>query len=73
MKKMPLKKAISSGAQSEFGMKYPDVVSVYSMGDFSREICTGPHVKNTSELDKFKIIKEEAVASGIRRIKAVVE
>ena len=70
---MPLKKALSSGAQSEFGMKYPDVVSVYSIGDFSKEICTGPHVKNTKEIGKFKIIKEESVAAGIRRIKAVVE
>lgn len=70
---MSLAKAISSGAQAEFGTKYPDIVSVYSVGDFSREICTGPHVKNTSEIGKFKIIKEEISASGIRRIKAIVE
>ena len=70
---MPLKKALSSGAQAEFGMKYPDIVSVYSIGDFSKEICTGPHVKNTKEIGKFKIIKEESSAAGIRRIKAVVE
>ncbi len=70
---MPLKTALASGAQSEFGSKYPNVVSVYSIGNFSKEICTGPHVKNTKEIGKFKVIKEEAVAAGIRRIKAVVE
>ncbi|MGA2130608.1 MAG: alanine--tRNA ligase [Candidatus Pacearchaeota archaeon] len=68
-----LKEAVKSGAQAEFGTKYPDVVSVYSIDDFSKEICTGPHVKNTREIGKFKIIKEEAIAAGIRRIKAVVE
>jgi len=70
---MPLSKALKSGAQAEFGSKYPDVVSVYTIGDFSKEICTGPHVKNTKEVGKFKIIKEEASAAGIRRIKAIVE
>jgi len=70
---MPLKKAFDSGAQGEFGAKYPEKVSVYSIGDFSKEICAGPHVKNTSELGKFKIIKEESSSAGIRRIKAVVE
>jgi alanyl-tRNA synthetase len=68
-----LKDAIKSGAQAEFGMKYPEIVSVYFIGDFSKEICTGPHVKNTNEIGKFKIIKEESSAAGIRRIKAVVE
>jgi len=70
---MPLSKALKSGAQAEFGMKYPEIISVYSIGNFSREICTGPHVKNTKEIGKFKIIKEESVAAGIRRIKAIVE
>jgi alanyl-tRNA synthetase len=70
---MPLKKALSSGAQAEFGAKYPEIVSVYSIADFSKEICTGPHVKNTKEIGKFKITKEESSAAGIRRIKAVVE
>ncbi|MEK6812384.1 MAG: alanine--tRNA ligase, partial [Nanoarchaeota archaeon] len=68
-----LKDAMKSGAQSEFGAKYPSIVSVYSIGDFSKEICTGPHVKNTKEIGRFKIIKEESTASGIRRIKAIVE
>jgi len=71
-KNMPLKKALEIGAQSEFNARYPDIVSIYSMGNFSKEICTGPHVKNTNEIGKFKIKKEESSASGIRRIKAVV-
>jgi len=70
---MPLKKALEIGAQSEFNARYPDIVSVYNIGNFSKEICTGPHVKNTNEIGKFKIKKEESSASGIRRIKAVVE
>lgn len=73
------KQAIKDGAQAEFGHKYPDKVSVYTIEDkkdergwFSKEICTGPHVKNTQDLGTFKIIKEESAAAGIRRIKAVV-
>ncbi|MFH0755366.1 MAG: alanine--tRNA ligase [bacterium] len=53
--------------------KYGDIVKVYKIGDFSIEFCGGPHIKNTSELGHFKIIKEEAVSAGIRRIKAVLE
>ena len=70
---MPLKEALKSGAQSEFGAKYPEIVSVYKINSFSKEICTGPHVKNTKEIGRFKIIKEEAIAAGVRRIKAIVE
>jgi alanyl-tRNA synthetase len=70
---MILKKALEDRAQAEFGAKYPEIVSVYTIGDVSKEICTGPHVSNISELGKFKIIKEESSASGIRRIKAVLE
>ncbi len=70
---MPLKKALSIGAQAEFGTKYPEIVSVYFIGGFSKEICTGPHVKNTKEIGKFRIIKEESNAAGVRRIKAVLE
>ncbi|MDP1696161.1 MAG: alanine--tRNA ligase [archaeon] len=72
-----LQDAIKSGAQAEFGTKYPELVSVYTIGEgknqFSKEICTGPHTNNTSELGKFKIIKEESVAAGVRRIKAILE
>jgi len=52
---------------------YPDQVSVYKFGDISKEFCGGPHVRNTKEIGKFKIKKEEAVASGIRRIRAIIE
>ncbi|MFA5857398.1 MAG: alanine--tRNA ligase, partial [Candidatus Pacearchaeota archaeon] len=70
-------KAKESGALGFFEHKYGDIVSVYTVGDksnpFSKEICTGPHVNNLSELGHFKIQKEEASAAGIRRIKAVLE
>lgn len=69
---MPLEKALSVGAEGLFTNKYGDNVKVYLIGDFSKEICGGPHVENTSELGKFKIIKEEGVSSGVRRIKAVL-
>lgn len=65
------------GAEMEFGAKYPEMVSVYYIGDnlenaISKEFCGGPHINNTSEIGEFKIQKEEAVAQGIRRIKAVL-
>ena len=65
--------AVESGAEHQFIERYPDVVSVYTIGEASKEICTGPHVKNTGELGKFKITKEEASSSGVRRIKAILE
>lgn len=68
---MTLEEARKSGAHGLFENKYGDVVKVYTIGSFSKEICGGPHVDNTSKLDKIKIVKEEAVSSGVRRIKAV--
>lgn len=65
--------AIKSGAECMFIEKYPDIVTVYSIGDVSKELCGGPHVKNTSELGHFKIKKEEASSAGVRRIKAILE
>ncbi|MDD5192690.1 MAG: alanine--tRNA ligase-related protein [Candidatus Nanoarchaeia archaeon] len=65
--------AKKTGAQGVFDDKYGDKVSVYSAGNFSKEICAGPHANNTNELGNFKIIKEESSAAGIRRIKAVLE
>jgi len=53
-------------------MKYPDKVTTYNIGDWSKEICAGPHVKNTKEIGPFKIIKEESSSAGIRRIKATL-
>lgn len=65
--------AIKSGAECMFIEKYPDIVTVYKIGDVSKELCGGPHVKNTSELGEFKIIKEEASSAGVRRIKAILK
>jgi alanyl-tRNA synthetase len=70
---MTVGEAKKKGAQAEFGVRYPEKVSVYSVGKYSKEICMGPHVKNTSELGHFRIIKEESSAAGIRRVKAVLE
>jgi len=70
---MSYNKAIDSKALAFFKEKYPKKVSVYSIGNFSKEICAGPHVKRTSELGKFKIIKEQSSGAGIRRIRAVLE
>jgi alanyl-tRNA synthetase len=69
---MPLEEAEKSGAEGLFAEKYGEIVRVYSIGSFSKEICGGPHVNNTAELGRFKILKEEGVASGVRRIKAVI-
>ena len=78
---IPFTEADKKGAMGLFGEKYGDIVRVYKIGDFSLEFCGGPHVKNTSELAStgsartanFKIIKEEAVSAGVRRIKATLE
>jgi alanyl-tRNA synthetase len=69
---MPKEEAIKMGAECEFIERYPDIVTVYKIGDVSIEICGGPHVSNTSELGKFKIKKEESSSAGVRRIKAVL-
>lgn len=70
---MTVEEAKKEKAIGVFDHKYADKVKVYSMGDYSKEICGGPHVKNTSELGKFKIQKEQASSAGVRRIKAVLE
>ncbi|MDP3934642.1 MAG: hypothetical protein Q8Q46_00225 [Candidatus Giovannonibacteria bacterium] len=80
MKEMALEDALKLGALHFFKEKYPSKVKVYSVGDFradppeifSRELCGGPHVKNTSEIGHFKILKQEAVGAGLRRIRATV-
>ena len=69
---MPYQEAQASGALGFFKDKYNDVVSVYEIPGYSKEICGGPHAKNTAELGHFKIVKEEACSSGVRRIKAVL-
>ena len=77
-REMSKEEAEKIGAEMEFGVKYGELVSVYFVEErdgtpFSKEFCGGPHVKNTGELGHFKIIKEEAVSAGIRRIKAILE
>ncbi len=73
VKEMSKSDAIATGAECMFIEKYPDIVTVYSIGDVSHELCGGPHVKNTKELGHFKIKKEEASSAGVRRIKAILE
>ena len=73
---MPLLAAKASGAQALFTEKYDEEVKVYSIGDFSLEVCGGPHVANTAEMIKlghFKILKEQSSSQGVRRIKAIFE
>jgi len=75
---LPFAEAGKTGALHFFGEKYGDMISVYFIGDsmdtsYSKEFCGGPHVKNTSEIGSFKIVKEEAVSQGVRRIKAVIQ
>ncbi len=74
VEEMSKEEAISSGAECQFIEKYPDQVTVYTIGNnISKELCGGPHVKNTSELGHFVIKKEEASSAGVRRIKAILE
>lgn len=72
MEELPLKDAYESGAIGVFSGKYGDIVKVYTIPGYSKEICGGPHAKNTGELVSFKILKEEASCAGVRRIKAVI-
>ena len=65
--------AIESGAECMFIERYPDEVTVYTIGDVSKEVCGGPHVSSTKELGTFRIVKEEASGAGIRRIKAILQ
>ena len=67
-----VEEAKAEGAMALFGAKYGDQVSLYTIGDVSKEICSGPHASNTSELGSFKIVKEQSSSAGVRRIKAVI-
>jgi alanyl-tRNA synthetase len=73
MAEMPFKQAVAEGALAFFKNKYPETVKVYQVGDFSKEVCGGPHVTHTLEVGRVKIVKEEAVSAGVRRIRAIVE
>jgi alanyl-tRNA synthetase len=70
---MRLDEARDAGAIALFGDKYDEVVKVYSVGDFSKEVCGGPHVQRTAELGRFRVVKEQSSSQGVRRIKAVLE
>lgn len=73
MAMMGLDEAKASGAIALFGEKYEQVVKVYAIGDFSKEVCGGPHVQHTGELGRFRIQKEQSSSAGVRRIYAVLE
>jgi alanyl-tRNA synthetase len=73
MEEMSFEQAVKSGALHFFKGRYPGMVKIYSIGDFSRECCGGPHVTNTKEIGHFKILKEESVSGGVRRLRANVE
>ncbi|MBQ8882287.1 MAG: alanine--tRNA ligase, partial [Clostridia bacterium] len=70
---MTVEEAKSQGAVGLFTAKYGEIVKVYTMGTYSKEICGGPHAKRTGELGKFRIVKEQSSSAGVRRIKAVLE
>lgn len=72
MEMMSLEEAKKNGAMALFGEKYESTVKVYSIGEFSKEVCGGPHVEKTGELGKFKITKEQSSSAGVRRIRAVL-
>jgi alanyl-tRNA synthetase len=73
MQVMPLEQAAAQGALAFFAEKYGEQVKVYTIGDFSQEVCGGPHVSRTGELGRFRITKQEAVKQGVRRIRGVLE
>lgn len=73
MEVMPLEKAKAEGAYAFFGDKYETDVKVYTVGDFSKEVCGGPHVERTGSMGHFRIQKEQSSSSGVRRIRAVLE
>jgi alanyl-tRNA synthetase len=70
MEVMPLQQALDSGALAFFGERYADLVKVYTIGDYSKEVCGGPHVQHTAGMGHFKIIKAESIGQGVQRIRA---
>ncbi len=67
---MSLQQALSQGALAFFGERYGDLVKVYKIGDFSKEVCGGPHVQHTGNIGRFHIIKAETIGQDIQRIRA---
>jgi alanyl-tRNA synthetase len=72
MEEMSLDDARKSGARALFSSKYGEKVKVYTIGDFSKEVCAGPHVQHTAQIGTFKIEKEQSSSAGVRRIRAVI-
>jgi alanyl-tRNA synthetase len=70
---LPRAEAEMLGAEHEFGAVYPDEVSVFVVGEFSKESCRGPHVQNTREIGRFRIVNQTSSGAGVRRIRAVLE
>ena len=68
-----IEEARAEGAFAQFDAKYSQLVSVYFIGDYSKEVCAGPHVENTKTLGHFKIVKESSSSAGVRRIRAILE
>jgi alanyl-tRNA synthetase len=73
METMSLDEAREAGAMALFGDRYDEQVKVYTIGDFTKEVCGGPHADHTAELGRFKITKEQSSSSGVRRIRAVIQ
>ncbi len=73
METTTLEEAKQAGALAFFGDRYDEVVKMYTIGDYSREVCGGPHVEHTAQLGRFRILKEQSSSQGVRRIKAVLE
>jgi alanyl-tRNA synthetase len=67
---MPLLQALDQGALVFFGVRYGDPVKVYKIGDYSMEVCGGPHVQHTSSMGRFRFIKAESIGQGVQRIRA---
>ena len=70
MEVLPLQQALDQGALAFFGDRYSDVVKVYKMGDYSMEVCGGPHVQHTGNMGRFRIIKAETIGQGVQRLRA---
>ena len=70
MEVLPLQQALDQGALAFFGDRYGDVVKVYKIGDYSMEVCGGPHVEHTGNIGRFRIIKAETIGQGVQRIRA---
>ena len=72
-REMTIEQAREEGATGVFGSKYGEVVKVYTIGDYSKEICGGPHAEHTGQLKRFTLLKEGSSSAGVRRIRATID